>query len=117
VGDKARIGGHAVRDFNNLCYSGEKIMGNDDDCVDPEVCIVTHRDLTRRIDVVETSQSALDKKFDSHLEKLYVKIETETLSFATKAIDASKRPGWAAVSIIAFLSSLSVGLLVKLAGQ
>lgn len=88
-----------------------------ENCVDPEVCIITHRDLSRRVDAVEGNQEELEKKFDSHLEKLYIKIETETLAFATKAIEASRRPGWATLSIVSFLSALSVGLIVKLVGK
>jgi hypothetical protein len=83
----------------------------------PEACTITHAAINRRVDTVEVKQSELEKKFDSHLEKLYVKIESETLAFATKAIEASRRPGWATVAIIGFLSSLSVGLLVAAAYQ
>ena len=91
-------------------------MGDDKNCVDPEVCVVTHRDLTRRVETVETVQDDLEKKFDGHLNKLYMKIETETLNFANKAIEASQRPGWATLTIVAALSSLSVGLIVKMVG-
>jgi len=75
------------------------------DCIDPEICELQHRELDRRLTKVETS-------FSSNIERMYAKIETQTLYWAEKAADNAKRPGWAQLTIITLLSSLCVGMTV-----
>lgn len=73
--------------------------------VSEDLCTRIHLDVDRRLSSVETS-------LNSNLERLHEKLDKQTLSWAQKATDNAKRPGWAVVAIIGFLSSLSVGLLV-----
>ena len=80
-------------------------MGLKDDCIDPDVCELKHAELDRRLTTVEVS-------LQSNFERMYTKIETQTLHWAEQAADNAKRPGWAALAIITVLSSLTVGLSV-----
>ena len=80
-------------------------MGEKDDCIDPEVCELKHTALDRRMANVEAS-------LQNNFERMYTKIETQTLYWAEQAANNAKRPGWAALAIIALLSSLCVGLAV-----
>lgn len=83
-------------------------MGKEDDCIDPEVCELQHRELDRRLTNVEVSLS-------SNFERMYTKIETQTLHWAKQAAENAKRPGWATLAIITVLSSLCVGLITSAA--
>jgi hypothetical protein len=70
-----------------------------------KLCDQKHAEIDRRIAVVETS-------LQLNFERIYTKINTETLLWASKAAESAKRPGWATLAIITFLSCLSVGLIV-----
>jgi len=80
-------------------------MSQKDDCIDPEVCELQHRELDRRMTNME---GALHTNFD----KMYSKIETQTLHWAEQAANNAKRPGWATLALITLLSSLCVGMAV-----
>ena len=82
------------------------------DGFDQRLCDKMHAEQDRRMTAVEAAHSELQAKVDGNLGKMYAKIEQETLVYANKAIEMAKRPGWATVAVIGFLSSLSVGLLV-----
>lgn len=77
----------------------------DNDEYEPDVCRVKHTELDRRMTSVESS---LQRNFD----RMYEKIETQTLHWAKEAADNAKRPGWATTVLISLLSALCVGLAV-----
>lgn len=80
-------------------------MPDKDDCIDPDVCELKHAEIERRLGTVEVSMA-------NNLERMYTKIETQTLYWAEQAANNAKRPGWATLAIITVLSSLCVGLAV-----
>lgn len=72
---------------------------------DQRLCDTKHIEQDRRI-------GSLEATLKDNLERLYTKMDEETLAWAHKAVETAQRPGWAQLAIIAFLSSLSVGLIV-----
>lgn len=70
-----------------------------------EICEIKHRELDRRLIGLEVS-------LQSELKDLYAKIDGQTLVWAERAAEFAKRPGWATLTIITVLSSITCGLIV-----
>ena len=75
------------------------------DSFDPRLCEEKHTNIERRV-------GNLEESLNENFQRVYDKVETQTLVWAQKATENARRPGWATTVIITLLSSGFVGLAI-----
>ena len=74
---------------------------------DPRLCEEKHTNIERRVGTLEESLNV-------NFQRVYDKVEQQTLIWAEKATENARRPGWAMLTIISILSTVSGGLAIFL---
>uniref|UniRef100_A0A6M3XVQ8 Uncharacterized protein n=1 Tax=viral metagenome TaxID=1070528 RepID=A0A6M3XVQ8_9ZZZZ len=74
---------------------------------DSRLCGEKHTNIDRRLGTLEESLNV-------NFQRVYDKVETQTLIWAEKATENARRPGWAALTLISILSTISGGLAIFL---